>query len=322
MKTIILNLNNRAIKCNIEGYGEIPCLVVGAAGLFRGNRLASGLEDIFTFYFVDLWEKDITLLAKTPVQNQSPLNWKLITDEVDAVRQALKLDKVAVLGQSAGGAIALEYATHYPNNCSLAIPVAFSPRWVTHTGKKPSGCDCYTCECSLFSRANDPNRKLEMEKLNEQYQKHLSNNSKHKDQNIENSFIQRFFIDRPKHWKVYGKKTNKRIADLWRGYHPDVSRVMNYFNNVLSSYNFFNKANKLDVKVFWMLGLYDHSVPIYLLTDVLEKRKVQYHNIAYYITDSGHYPMFENKIEFNKALRNYISKYFHPTRIEQQMSKL
>src|SRR5512136_3398870 len=49
------------------------------------------------------------------------MTWENLTADADALRQALGFDKWAVLGQSFGGNVALEYALRYPQSLSHLI---------------------------------------------------------------------------------------------------------------------------------------------------------------------------------------------------------
>jgi proline iminopeptidase len=51
----------------------------------------------------------------------SSFTWENLTADADALRQTLGFDKWAVLGQSFGGNVALEYALRYPQNLSHLI---------------------------------------------------------------------------------------------------------------------------------------------------------------------------------------------------------
>ena len=102
--------NDRVIE-PIHAFKRVQSLVLGAANLFSDGRLSKGLEDIFKFYFVDFWKE------KTKRKEDKNLTWESITRKIDAARIALGISQVAVLGQSAGGAIALEYFRQYLRHC-------------------------------------------------------------------------------------------------------------------------------------------------------------------------------------------------------------
>jgi L-proline amide hydrolase len=75
--------------------------------------------------------------SATPPQ---ALDWtvELFVEEVDAVRDALDLDRVHVFGNSWGGMLAMEYALTQPEglvSLVLASSPASIPQWVEETGK-------------------------------------------------------------------------------------------------------------------------------------------------------------------------------------------
>ena len=311
MKTITLNLTNRAIKCNIEGNGKIPCLVVGAANLFSNGRLSKGLEDIFKFYFVDFWEE------KTKQKEDKDLTWESIAQEIDDARIALGLNQIAVLGQSAGGAIALEYFRQYPMHCFFAIPIALYPNYQHKNNKK---CDCATCERAFFIRDNaTPTRKSKINELDLKYKNEFKSNNSHMTESL---FIKKFHADRPMYWKSYGDAEIK-ISTMWKDYHPNVSRVIQYATQLLSKYNFFNRHEKLSKRryIFWINGLYDYSSPCYRLPDKLVSNKNKYTHVDYYIGDYAHYPMFEKHEKLSNILKDYvIDKFGEKFQLNKQMT--
>jgi len=306
-----LYINQKNIPYSVEGNGPINCFVVGAAGLFRNGVLSKGdLDKIFTFHFIDFWEEGINKLQSDNKKSEE-LNWDIITHEIEEARIKLNLDEIAILGQSAGGAIAIEYAMNYSKNCFLAIPIAFSPNWLTHsTTKNLKECECAECDSKSFVHANASSDRLE--KIN------VFNSGYEEKQypSLEKRFIGRFFANQPVYWKNYNdKKTKNEISNMWKDYHPKVGRVLNYATKILPGYNFFKKHISVpkDLHIFWMNGIYDYSAPLYQLTDPISKdskTEKNYNQVDYYLTNTGHYPMFENYSEFNDALKNYMMETF------------
>jgi proline iminopeptidase len=60
------------------------------------------------------------------------MTWENLTADAEALRQALGFDKWAVLGQSFGGNVALEYALRYPSSLSqlILMDTGGDQRWV------------------------------------------------------------------------------------------------------------------------------------------------------------------------------------------------
>ena len=65
----------------------------------------------------------------------SPVNWKVerFISEIDALREALGLDRVFVFGNSWGGTVAAEYAISQPAGLVavvLSSPLISTERWI------------------------------------------------------------------------------------------------------------------------------------------------------------------------------------------------
>jgi proline iminopeptidase len=83
-------------------------------------------EDHFTLVFYD---------HRCNGRSQGPpvatMTWEDLTADADAIRQALGLERWAVLGHSFGGHVALEYALRYPDSVSglVLLDTAADSRW-------------------------------------------------------------------------------------------------------------------------------------------------------------------------------------------------
>lgn len=287
MNTKIIDIGGNQVTVYIEGNSNIPCMFVGAAGLFRKpNMLPEKLKETFCFYFVDLWDTGDRAFQGDQ-QNYKDLDWDKITGEIEEARLALDLDKIVIMGQSAAGAMPIEYARQYPSNCLLAIPIAFSPNWSKDSQQHTED----------FMRLN---ASKDRKQLRNELQAASQADVNEMDQ--EKAFIKRFQTDRPLYWKDYNAAVPK-ISFMWQDYHPNVEKVIAYASKVLQGYDFFSNPVE-DVPIFWGLGIYDYSAPMYLLTDKINNLHSDGKscNIYYYLFDSGHYPMVEVPDEFADAL--------------------
>jgi proline iminopeptidase len=66
------------------------------------------------------------------------MTWPNLTADADALRQALGLERWAVLGHSFGGMVALEYALRYPQNLShlVLMDTCADSWWVQHNAPR------------------------------------------------------------------------------------------------------------------------------------------------------------------------------------------
>ena len=300
----ILNIFGRKIKCSIVGNGDVPCVFVGAAGLFKktGN-LPKEMKDVFTIYFADTFDETYLEYDKS----NKKMTWDFLVDEIEEVRKQLGLDKIAVFGQSAAGGIAFKYAQKYPETCLLAMIFNFSPIW---TEKSIKETDKY-----IDSNASEERDKMikidRIKKLATDKNTVLS---------PEKKFISLFEHQKALFWKDFGSESGFNPKQMWEGYSPDVAKVGEYLTNVLNGFDI--RTEKIpDTPILWVLGMYDYSVPYYLLTEdcsqVFDNK-----NITYYISDSGHYPMIENTEEFMRVLTSFVESQgidYGPRTEEKQM---
>lgn len=106
----------------------------GPGGSHAGLAPALALADDRA---VILWDQLDCGLSDTP---GDPANWTVgrFTDEIAAIRSALGLERLHLLGHSWGATIALEYAARQPSGlCSLILqgPLVSTPRWIADANR-------------------------------------------------------------------------------------------------------------------------------------------------------------------------------------------
>ena len=114
-------VNGLRLHYEVEGQG-LPCLVVRPLGSSIMERtLSSGLRQHLRFILFD--HRGSGGSSGSP----DDLTFESMIEDHDSLRQALGLPRVAVLGFSAGGLFALEYAARHPERVSHAIAVGTPP---------------------------------------------------------------------------------------------------------------------------------------------------------------------------------------------------
>jgi proline iminopeptidase len=108
-----------------EEAGSGPACVVLHGGLgFDHHYMTalSPLESALRMIYVD--QRGNGRSGRPPIET---ITIPQLAADVDAFREALGLEKVAVMGHSYGGFVALEYATRYPDRASHVIALSTSP---------------------------------------------------------------------------------------------------------------------------------------------------------------------------------------------------
>jgi|WetSurMetagenome_2_1015567.scaffolds.fasta_scaffold292747_1 proline iminopeptidase len=129
METKVVKVNGVEFGVKITGKGQ-PVLVVG--DVFMYPRLFSEcVNHQYQWIFADT-----RLFIPTPEGFDMKASiFDLVSDDLEAIRKKLGLGRVTVVGQSALGFNALEYARRYPNNVAgvamFSTPPSFGPAWAS-----------------------------------------------------------------------------------------------------------------------------------------------------------------------------------------------
>ncbi len=119
---MVVPVNGARLHCTTRGHGAV-CLVPTAIGTTPYERMTSPhLTDCFTLAYVDLRG------GGRSTGQPADLSFDVLADDLDAVRAALAVDRVAVLGHSILGVLAIEYARRRPSHVSHVIVAGTPPR--------------------------------------------------------------------------------------------------------------------------------------------------------------------------------------------------
>lgn len=122
-----MELRDISLFVKIIGQGYPIVMLHGGPGLDHTTLLPFRLmKDNFTLVFYD--QRCNGRSTGAPV---SSMTWENLTADAEALREASGFEKWAVLGQSFGGMVALEYALRYPEKASnlILIDTCGDIRW-------------------------------------------------------------------------------------------------------------------------------------------------------------------------------------------------
>ena len=112
-----MQIRDVSLFVKIMGQGYPLVLMHGGPGLDHTSLLSlQPLADQFTLIFYDH-----RCNGRSEGGEVTSMTWENLTADADALRQALGFDQWAVLGQSFGGNVALEYALRYPQSLSHLV---------------------------------------------------------------------------------------------------------------------------------------------------------------------------------------------------------
>jgi proline iminopeptidase len=263
-----------------EGTG-LPCIVVSVAPPSYAPLFSDRLKRRIRFIYVDF---------KNSWTMESPRNVEKITmdslvDEVDQVRSALGLDKVCVLGHSAPGFVALEYALRHPDHVSHAIIVNVAPCFTSDFKKEKARF--WEADASADRKAA---LKRNIERLPDDLLRTLSSRD---------AFAMRYVRNGPRYF--YDPSYDFYWA--WAGKHYSAEMLNHYLKTILADYDPRPRLASNTVPMFVALGRYDYDVPYY---EWDRARKTTPRLTSHMFERSGHFSMIEESALFDDRLIRWL----------------
>jgi proline iminopeptidase len=207
-----------------------------------------------------------------------------LVEEVDQVRAALHLDKVCVVGHSAPGFVALEYALRHPDRTSHAILVAVEAFFTDAHMKERAGF--WESDASAERKAA---RAQNGERITDELLRSLS---------PRDSFALRYVRNGPRYFYDY----NYDFYWAWAGKQFSAEHLVHYLNQTLAGYDPRPKLADNTVPIFLVLGRYDYDVPYYEWDSGRKAPRVT----SYLFERSAHFPMIEEPDLFDKRLIGWL----------------
>jgi len=252
-------------------------LVLGASS-FYPRYFPAAMRDHFDMVFCDLRQ-----WAPTPPGfDIGSLTLDCFTDDVEAIRDALELDRPIVVGQSQHGAIAIEYARRFPDQVRGVIAVA---PYAPSSGREgqPTGEE-------FFARDASPERQAA----------HATN--KRERRTVDNAvtsddFIANYVSGDAQGWYDF----TYNCAGLWDGVEINVPVMNQLFGpDGLGGFEIGNDR----VPTFLALGRHDYFCP-HVHWDVSHQKLSP---LTYRLYErSGHHPPFEQPAEFTADVVGWAS---------------
>ena len=261
----------------VEGSGP-ACLVLGSS-IYYPRTLSKNLRKHLKLIFVDLpWFAPVS--ASMPISHYT-LN--SVVEEVDLIRQKLKLNKPIVVGHSIHGTIALEYSRKHPEHVSKLIMIC-SPVLMTSDRYEASAAEAWKT-ASVFRQ-----------QLQEENWRRLPDFKKHPKLQPD---VENYVAMAPKYW--YNPRYDCRW--IWAGMtiHPDL--LHHVFDDIFKDYDMFSKSRTVPVPTFVATGLFDYVIPH---SSWMQNQDI--HNLRVSLFKrSGHSPQLEEPKLFDKRVLDWIA---------------
>lgn len=278
-KSITMN-DGTKLTYFVEGKGS-PIVVV-TEGELLANAISKDLKKNFKFIFIN---------ARMNVADPGDINkitFDVLIDDVEQVRQVLKLGKICVFGHSVSGLIALEYARKYPQFTSHIIM----------NGTPPYSDDRLAPICKTYWETSASAERKEI------WIKNWNGVSRDSLDRLGTSEAGKllYILDGPQCFYDY----NFRATSLLKDVYWNMSVWNQIFKKLMINYEV-SSGRSIDTPIFLSLGRFDYFVPSLAWGD--QKGKIP--NLTCYIFEkSGHYSFFEEEEEF----RNFLVAWFDKTK--------
>jgi proline iminopeptidase len=277
-QTGYVDVDGRKLYYKVDGKGA-PVLITTYGGTTSFERLfSSKLRESI----------QLILLDQGGIEGQSEprpieeITMDLFMKEIEAVRKALHLEKLAVLGHSACVPIALEYTIRYPSSASHLIMTPNSgPKWDPkyHSEHQVKHWEEYASE----------ERKMILEKNLEELG----------DVSLFDDFTRVYVANGPRFWfDPYFDASH-----IWDGITLNGKAVEHVFENVYAGYDATLYLSEIKCPVLLLGGLYDFSSP----HSLWDGYRDCFADCTYVLfEDSGHNPMHEIPDKFDKVLIDWL----------------
>ena len=260
-----------------EGSG-IPMMVLGAQRYYR-RAFPAALRDVFEIVFCDSRQWTPT----PPGFDITTITSVTIAEDAEAVRRAAGLERPIIAGHSQHGAMAFEYARHYPDDVRGVLAIAPMP-------PAPSEEEAEAAR-GFFER--DATR----ERL-AAHQRDQEAGPVHEEVRTSAEFVDNYLARRALNW--YDADFDG--AWLWEGVEPNVA-VMKQITaapDALGGY----QIQSLSTPVFLALGRYDYGLPCFLW----DRPKQEITNLRYALYGkSAHTPQLEQPEEFTADVTEWAA---------------
>jgi proline iminopeptidase len=260
----------------IEGTGP-PCIVVGPAPQYA-RQFSDRLKQHVRLIYVDFkrsWSAEDGAEADTTMDT--------LVDEVDEVRRAFGLGQVCVVGHSAPGLVALEYAARHPDATSHVILIAVPPFLGRAFAK---------ARAEFWSADATADRKAALERNVRRVPDSVLASLSPRD-----AFAVRYVRNGPRYfydasydytWAWIGQRISAELVQRFLTLDDDPRP----------------RLASNTVPMFVALGRYDYAVP-YWLWDGIEKQIP--HVTRTRFERSAHFPMLEETAAFDDALLGWLA---------------
>jgi proline iminopeptidase len=272
------------LRYRIEGTGT-PVLVIGSA-VFYPRVFSADLRRHLRFVFLD----HRGFAPSSGAVDRSAFALDVLLDDVERAREQLGLDRVAVLGHSGHGLLALEYAKKYPAHVSHVIMVGIAPDLSAASWQQAE---------RAFAESVDPERKAALEASMRRTPDSLLAMLPPVER-----WVRDYLRQGPRAWF----DPHYDASPLWAGVEPNPAMFDYVWGEVLRDIDITSGLAHFDRPVFLALGRYDFVVAP---PSSWDRVRPPFRDLTVRVFErSGHTPPLEEPARFDAELLRWLEE--HP----------
>ena len=266
----------------IDGVGE-PALVIGSS-LYYPKSFSQDLRQNLRMAFID-WRG---FAESGPAKYESELTLDMFLDDIDCIRKKIGFEKCIVIGHSAFGLLALEYAKKYKRNVSSVVMIGISPNLSSDMTKLAE---------RNWQESVWPERKKALENRIKQLPDEELNKFPPPIR-----FVAWCFRRGPRTWYDY----NFDSAFLWEGINPHMQMLDYLYGVALRDLDITKNLENFDKPIFLALGRFDYIIAPSSSWDSV---RPNFKDLTIRIFErSGHSPHYEESKLFDQELLSWINQ--------------
>ncbi len=276
----VVAVEGARLHYKIEGTG-IPLVLIGNTQLYP-PVFSQKLRKHFQMIFVN----SRLFVPTEDGFDVGSITLETFADDVEALRQELTLDKIAVLGHSVHGLMALEYGRRFPQHTTHVIMLATSDRsLLTFSG---GGSDFIPEVKEYFDRDASEERKAIFRRNLEGLPEKISQAPSEK----------QFGVWYRAHAPYFFYDPHYDPASLFEGVENNQAVINQLFGAALEGYDAGKAIDETQAPVFLAVGRRDYGAPPYMWEEYKGKPDFSFNLFE----KSGHYPMMEEQELFDRKL--------------------
>jgi len=295
IKTLLID--GKPVKCFIDGDGPIPCLFIGPGAIYFPTIASEAKRELFTFYSADRYfTKPSNEAEELNPEDITSLDLNSYISYYEKVRKALKLGQVALMGPSALGLVAHEYAQQHTSKITHVFMI----------GTPSTTRDLVQVQNTFFEGNYNPNYYPSLATTWSKKKWINFHNDRQTFQQInlnltdEECYIKELVADQEKY--SINPESEIMLKNRWDSFNLTMRK--HFFEKMIAGYIM---QGKVKVPTLVVSGLYDGIAPFYDIADKIGK-KIIYGKISQVILeDAAHSPHFES-IQFTECIMKWLSQ--------------